>query len=127
MTYSSFEQGDVVVIKIPFTDFSGVKRRPVLVISGNKFNRRSRDLVVAKITGTKFSHNLNVEITNDNLEHGELKKESYIDLSLILTVEKKLVEKRIARVKENVVTEVKEKLLGLFDMYEERPVIGTIH
>ena len=116
MTYSSFEQGDIVILNLPFSDFSEIKRRPVLVISGNKFNRRSRDLIVAKITGTEFSHGFNIEISDGDLEKGELKKASYIDLTMILTVDRKLVEKRIARVKEGIMIKTKEKLSTLFDM-----------
>lgn len=116
MTYSSFEQGDIVILNLPFSDFSEIKRRPVLVISGNKFNRRSRDLIVAKITGTEFSHGFNIEISNGDLEKGELKKVSYIDLTMILTVDRKIVEKCIARVNEGIMIKTKEKLSTLFDI-----------
>jgi len=116
MTYSNFKHGDIVVVNLPFTDFSDIKKRPAIVVSSNKFNRRSKDVIIAKITGTEFSHGLSIGITNDDLEQGELKKESYIDLSLILTVEKKLMGKPIANVKKNISTEIKGKLSELFDI-----------
>jgi mRNA interferase MazF len=35
------EQGDILLIPIPFTDLSSQKRRPVIVISNNEYNGKS--------------------------------------------------------------------------------------
>ena len=35
------EQGDIVLIPIPFTDLSSQKRRPVIVISNDAYNRET--------------------------------------------------------------------------------------
>ncbi len=44
------EQGDIVLIPIPFTDLSSQKRRPVIVISNNQYNAKTRDVVVVAMT-----------------------------------------------------------------------------
>jgi mRNA interferase MazF len=36
------EQGDIVLIPVPFTDLSAQKRRPVIVISNKAYNRAAR-------------------------------------------------------------------------------------
>jgi len=45
-----YEQGDIVIIPVPFTDLSSQKRRPVIVISNNMYNRKTKDIVVVALT-----------------------------------------------------------------------------
>jgi mRNA interferase MazF len=47
---TSFSQGDVVLVPLPFTDLSSVKQRPGLVLSPERLNKVRPDLVVAAIT-----------------------------------------------------------------------------
>ena len=44
------DQGDIVLIPVPFTDLSSQKRRPVIVISNNSYNRQSADILVVAMT-----------------------------------------------------------------------------
>lgn len=48
---TGFDRGDVVLVPFPFTDQSGSKRRPAVVLSTSTYNRRRADLIVAPITG----------------------------------------------------------------------------
>ena len=45
-------RGDVILINHPFSHASGAKVRPVLVVSGDRDNRRLGSVIVATITGT---------------------------------------------------------------------------
>ena len=42
--------GDVVLVPFPFTDQSGVNKRPAVVISSSTYNTGRRDLVIMAIT-----------------------------------------------------------------------------
>lgn len=42
--------GDVVLVPFPFTDQSGAKKRPAVIVSGNGYNAGRRDLVIMAIT-----------------------------------------------------------------------------
>jgi mRNA interferase MazF len=44
-------RGDVVLVPFPFTDLSGVKIRPALVVSDDSYNAATKDVIVAQITG----------------------------------------------------------------------------
>lgn len=46
----AYKRGAVVLLPFPFTDQSGVKRRPALVLSASRYNRQRGDLIVAPIT-----------------------------------------------------------------------------
>lgn len=42
--------GEVVLVPFPFTDQSGTKKRPAVIISSNSYNTTRRDLVIMAIT-----------------------------------------------------------------------------
>ena len=48
---TSYRRGDVVLVPFDFTDRSGSKWRPAVVISGNRYNRETPDVLIASITG----------------------------------------------------------------------------
>ena len=45
-----YEQGDIVLIPVPFTDLSSQRRRPVIVISNSTYNQKTTDIVVVAMT-----------------------------------------------------------------------------
>lgn len=47
-----FQRGDIVLATLPFTDLSGSKTRPALVIQCDRNNHRLDDVIVAMITRT---------------------------------------------------------------------------
>ncbi len=42
--------GEVVLVPFPFTDQSGAKKRPAVIISSNRYNADRRDLIIMAIT-----------------------------------------------------------------------------
>jgi mRNA interferase MazF len=46
---TTYRRGDVVLVPFPFSDLSGTKRRPALIVSGEGFNT-SPDVIIAQIT-----------------------------------------------------------------------------
>lgn len=50
-TSRRYQRGDIVLVPFPFTDLSGGKPRPALVMSDDAYNRASRDLILMQITG----------------------------------------------------------------------------
>ena len=42
--------GEVVLVPFPFTDQSGVKKRPAVVVSSSAYNVNRRDLIIMAIT-----------------------------------------------------------------------------
>jgi mRNA interferase MazF len=47
---SRFSFGDVVLVPFPFTDQSGTKKRPAVVVSSSGYNSSRRDIVIMAIT-----------------------------------------------------------------------------
>lgn len=46
-----YRKGDVILVPVDFTDRSGVKLRPAVVVSGDDYNQQTPDIVIASITG----------------------------------------------------------------------------
>ena len=42
--------GDVVLLPFPFTDQSGAKKRPAVIVSSMSYNGKRRDIVIMAIT-----------------------------------------------------------------------------
>jgi len=42
--------GDVVLVSFPFTDQSGAKKRPAVIVSSSEYNASRRDVVIMAIT-----------------------------------------------------------------------------
>lgn len=47
---TAYEPGDVVLVPVPFTDGTAMKQRPAVVVSGRRYNRRRRDVIVMPVT-----------------------------------------------------------------------------
>jgi mRNA interferase MazF len=48
---TTWRRGDVILVPVGFTDHSGAKRRPAVIISSDDDNVRSPDVMIASITG----------------------------------------------------------------------------
>ncbi len=69
-----FVKGDIVVIPFPFSDLSGAKRRPALVIT----NLKGEDLILCQITSKKVKDEYAITITDEDFDEGSLKQESNV-------------------------------------------------
>jgi len=105
-----------VLLELPFTDYVGSKLRPVLVISSDELNSISDDIIVLKITSKSHFREFQVELTQGDLSTGKLKKKSFIDCSSVFTVEKSLVIKKIAELRNEKLEEVKKTLKRTFEI-----------
>jgi len=98
----TLRQRDIVLVPVPFTDLTSVKRRPVLVLSNDVHNRRSGDVVVAAITSQLLRGGYGVRITATDLEDGSLRRESLVLADRIYTLNQSIVVKRFGRMKREV-------------------------
>ena len=108
------EQRDILLVPFPFSDQTGKKVRPVIVVSNNKFNSNSEDIIVCSITTNISKDFYTIKIENNNLEENNIREECCIKIENILKLDKKLVIKKIDKLKENGFPEVIKKLNNLF-------------
>ena len=78
-----FVKGDVVVLPFPYTDFSGAKKRPAVVIA----NLKGQNIILAQITTNKRSDEDLVSLRKKDFSSGSLSSDSFILASLIFTAD----------------------------------------
>ena len=84
---------DVIVVPFPFTDKSTAKRRPALIMSANKFNANTGNVICAMITTAKHtSWESDIEITD--LDQAGLCVDSFIRFKLF-TIDQVLIIRKI--------------------------------
>jgi len=104
-----FEQGEILIVPFPFTDLSGIKQRPVLVISKTEDNKNSDDIITCGITSYLRNVGHSVLIDNKDLAAGKIPKASRIKVDKIFTLEKGIVKKKIARLNKEILDKVREE------------------
>lgn len=103
------KQGDIIIINFPFTSFESSKIKPALIISNEKFNKGKNVLLLA-ISTQKGPPIYSIPLKNGDLSSGKLKKSSYIRFHNILSIEKKLILKKVAQLKKEKIKETTKKL-----------------
>ena len=93
---TSIEQRSVVLLPFPFTDLSGSKKRPALVISNTEFNKKNEDLICCLITSNPNVKD-GIRIINKDMESGFLEFESTIKPYRLFTANKKIIYKVLGK------------------------------
>jgi mRNA interferase MazF len=96
-TTSNF--GDVVLVPFPFTDQTGVKKRPAIVVSSAAYHAQRRDLIIIAVTSQ-----LRPALAFGELLVKEWKKAGLLKPSLLkpvlATIEKSLVLHRLGQLQD---------------------------
>ena len=97
------EQKDLLLVPFPFSDQSGKKVRPVIVISNNEFNKYSDDVIVVGVTSNISKDKYTITLENTNLDEGKLSTKCCIKVENLLKLDKELIIKKIGKInKENL-------------------------
>ena len=93
---ADYQQGEVVLVRFVFSDESGAKRRPVVVLSTDVYQRGRQETIVAAITS-----NVQRLLTGDHLlvgwqEAGLLFPS--VATGIVRTVKQAMIERRLGRV-----------------------------
>jgi mRNA interferase MazF len=104
-----FVKGDVVVLPFPFSDLSGSKRRPALVLK----NLSGDDFILLQITSKHVKDNLAVPLTEKDFSEGSLKQESNIRPNKIFTADSSLILYCVGKIKQEKIDAVISSVVDL--------------
>ncbi len=104
------EQRDIILLSFPFTDLKSAKIRPAIILSNNKYNKTSQDIIAVPITSNLKTNQFDILIKNKDLEKGELIVDSKIKTDKIFSVEKKIVRKNIGKINRQAFTKLKANI-----------------
>ena len=107
--FMKFVQGDIAVIPFPFSDLSGSKRRPALVIA----DLGDKDVILCQITSVVHTDPYTVPLDETDFETGTLARKSFIRVNKIFTASRRLLEPPICRLKPEPIRRVIDVLIGI--------------
>ncbi len=106
-----FVKGDIIVIPFPFSDLSGSKRRPALVIA----DLQGDDIILCQITSQNTRDNYAIPLASTDLKDGSLNVQSNIRPNRIFTADKNIIIYKMATVNDKIVKAVIEKIVEIIN------------
>ena len=107
---AKFSLGDIVVAKIPFTDFSGIKIRPAIILK----DTNDDDFIIARITSKLyFTEN---DFLIENWEAANLHKPSTIRLHKIASLSETLIIQRIGNLTQHDLQQLVSKIKSFWSL-----------
>jgi|SRR3989344_1033167 len=107
-------QKEIVLLPYPFSNFEGMKVRPALIVSNDSFNKKSADCIMVPLTTVIKDEPYSVIIDNNDMESGELVKQSRIRADKVFSVEKSLVTIKIGLIKDKTFEKIKAEIYKMF-------------
>jgi mRNA interferase MazF len=106
---AKFVKGEVVVIPFPFSDLSGSKRRPALVIA----DLPGDDVLLCQITSQNSRDIYAIPLTQSDFQSGALPVSSFIRPSRLFTDDKRIVVRSAGLVSATTISAVVQTIIAL--------------
>lgn len=107
-----YDQKDIILLPFPYSDLTGSKRRPALIVSNDKLNT-TQDRICCLITSQQ--PDIGVFIAKRSIEEGDLPFESWVKPQRIFTVNEKIIVKKLCRVSTAFHKSILQKIFELLD------------
>ncbi|MDR2117874.1 MAG: type II toxin-antitoxin system PemK/MazF family toxin [Planctomycetaceae bacterium] len=107
-----FIRGDVVVVPFPFSDLSGTKKRPALVL----VNLKGNDLILCQITSQNIKDEYSIALSNNDVIDGELKILSNIRPNKIFTTDESIILYKVCSLNEEKIVSVTKNVVDMFNL-----------
>ena len=88
-----FDQKDVVLIPFPYSDLTGAKQRPALIVSNKNLNN-SEDRICCLITSNSPVDGIEV----NNFDEGKLPFKSWVKPHRLFTLNEKIIKKKLCKI-----------------------------
>lgn len=108
---AGFVKGDVVVIPFPFSDLSGTKKRPALVLA----SLPGSDIILCQITSRFRKDRYARELSQNDFRNGGLPVLSYVRPNRIFTADKNIILRKAGTLKTAVSQEIVQQLITILE------------
>jgi mRNA-degrading endonuclease toxin of MazEF toxin-antitoxin module len=106
-----YQQGDIVKVPFLYTDHTGSKPRPAIIIS-NEIVNRTDDVIMAQITSVQHNDAFTFHLNTEDLEKPLMNK-CQVRCHKIFIVNKKLIIKPLSHLKSEKQTELFQKICSV--------------
>ena len=104
----TLRQRHLVVLPVHFSNQSQLKVRPALVISNNRINASSKDVVLVPLTSVLKRSSYSLPLSQADLSQGTLITKSRVRVDKIFTAEQSTIYKKIGVLKKDTFEKVKK-------------------
>ncbi|MDA3836184.1 MAG: type II toxin-antitoxin system PemK/MazF family toxin [Nanoarchaeota archaeon] len=101
-----YKQGDIILIPFPYSDLTGSKKRPAIIISNSKL--KGDDFICSLITSNSPKDGLLIK--NQSLQENKLPFKSWVKPQRIFTIDKKIIIKKITSINKQFQKELEKEL-----------------
>jgi mRNA interferase MazF len=105
------EQGDIVLVPVPFTDLSSTRKRPLIVISNDGYHKTAQDIIIVAMTSNPAQTTYSFVLTSNDLSSGSLNRPGTVRADRVYTLARKIAVRVFGRVNATVL----ERIRGLLD------------
>lgn len=110
---TTYKQGDVLLVPFPFTDQSGTKQRPALVLSGAVYNQTHPDIIIAPIT-SQVGYSADEVFLNDWQKAGLLKASAV--KPILASLETTLVRRKLGEIPSSDLKPIRALFARIFEL-----------
>jgi mRNA interferase MazF len=105
-----FVKGDIVVLPFPFSDLSGSKRRPAVILA----TLPGDDIILSQITSKNVYDTLSIMIEADDIDGGSLAQTSNMRPNKLFTAEESLILYKVGALKPDKLKTAIDKVVEIF-------------
>ena len=109
-------QREIWLCPFPFSDLSGEKVRPVLLLSHSNYNATTDDVIVCALTSNILRNPYTIIIEQSDCERGVLYNPSTIRVDTLFKLKKTLLRKPICTLNQRTFEEVYKILMSIFSI-----------
>ena len=110
-----YKQREIVLVPFPYSDLSSAKRRPVLIVSNDDYNKKFQDVVVCVITSNQYKDAYSLALENEDLEIGVLPESSIVKTHKLFTIHQGKIIKKFSLVKTEYFEQIADKIKTLIE------------
>jgi len=107
-----YKKGDIVAINFPFSDLSGLKKRPALILSNEKVNQ-SGDFLLVQITSKVKHDGYSIPLDDDCYSEKKLPLKSFVRIHKIFTLNESLIINKVSSITDNCDKVILQKIIEL--------------
>jgi len=103
-----FVKGDIVVIPFPFSNLTGLKKRPALIVA----NPLGDDVLLAQITSKINLNKYSIRLKSNDFIIGKLPLESFVKINRLFSADLNLIKYKVGKISKNKEIEIKNKIIS---------------
>ena len=108
--------GDIILVNYPFTDGSGSKIRPAVIVSSDAYNGGA-DLLIAPISSVLESEeqfSFPIRTQDSSFVETGLKQASTVKWTKILTISRSVIQRKLGALRASPMSTIHEKIRSIF-------------